>query len=764
MPNDIAKTLAAAATGGGAKVIEITLRLKSDPGNSAALKQLGDQVGQTTRRALKDIDELGQKLVSKVGEWAKSIREQLSKPLELPPVNRTAGNGAATTKLEQSPAGQPATRNQSAARGNEPNTETRSDEAGGGKEGKSRFEKAAEAASHLGSLIQRVGVLTAPDEKTAEARSKDLEYFKNLGETAVDAAAVYTFIKESLATAKAGSALSGAAGVGQTAVTIGAMAGSAAQGGLAITPGIAAAGGLLVAGALAAHDGIKLILNSVNRLGGNFDTLTGAVAEWHATVLRNIELERTITIAQEARKVQLEQLRASQETTRSYYEARERIDESKKYDQEVPRLRLVAEHYRQRFSSIDPQHHVTDRELQLQRHDFALKDRVSATFTYRDTFEEKKKEQETAESVARATRGRNLQLQYKPRMQAVMPAENPEQDVPEGFVWGLKKTFGQQHWGMTDAEKEALHKQHGFGPMGMFVRTKDLNQFRLDRALTADQPSAQPAKIDLQEQLSHEEKSLKLANELRDVARDRSHELQNQLQTMDQQVAAAEQQKAIAEQQVKAEQERLISQKANMSMLTKDQQSTAANILKKFNETKHLSRDDALTLQKLGISQGAIGRSINETLAQGLDPERAKQFKQAGGEEDLDKAQLHLRQSTDDLADTQNDANEALSDFIHALGDFDEAKRKAALAQSAFEKTKAARDGARDPTQPPTGAKQGGETAAAQNIEQGIEAARGEFVAAIHDIGNSAVAAIRAGTAEARATAQRLNEAHKLVG
>jgi hypothetical protein len=406
--------------------------------------------------------------------------------------------------------------------------------------------------------------------------------------------------------------------------------------------------------------------------------------------------------------------------------------------------------------------------------------------TYSDQFGAKQQELHDAINAANATQADNIAhptratalflgqpIVHDNKIDSEGQKKIDEQEaeyVPEGFWHGMGKRarwFGSKV-GLVDSEEQIQARQDA----AVAQQAKDLKENNplagLEKGANGWEhkvsngsvPVATSEPVDLHPQLMQQEHALKLANELRDVARERTTQLQNQLQTMAQQVSAAQQQKALAEQQVKAEQERLISQKANMSMLSQGQQSTAANILKKFNATKHLSRDDALTLQKLGITQGGIGKEINATLAQGLDPELAKQFKAAGGGEELDKAQQRLTESTSDLADAQAQAKQTLQEFREALGQLKDASATTASAEDAVESTRSKMGGYKDPT---GGRGEKGiveHKEATQKVRVAIEGARHEVVSAIHEMGDSVTSVLGAVSAELRGTAQKIKEAH----
>src|SRR5580704_2590102 len=545
------------------------------------------------------------------------------------------------------------------------------------------------------------------------------------------------------------------------AEVVGAVGGVAGLGSAAIIGGAVVAGTVAVEGAAAVGRWVGL-------LGEKYELLTGTVIDWYGSVKRSAELEKQITGLEEAHKAYKEQMKERQEQTRSYYEGRDRIDESKQIQQQAARLGPLAEHFEKRLGDVDKVR--TPRDLEQLQHASARDDQQFVKQNYDKTFQEKQQKLHQAVDQANATLQANLK---NPTRRAVTFLGQPsvhdnridaegqkkidEQEaeyVPEGFWHGLGTPFRKAAGWFGKSDNLADQRL-----AGLELRKDVYDQ----KAVNPTVPDATPQAVDLQPQLSQQERALKLASQLRDVTRDRTMELQNQLQTMSQQVIAAQQQKLAAEQQVKGEQERVISQEAGLSMMTKGQQSAAATILKKFNETKHLSRDDALTLQKLGITQGAIGRGINETLAQGLDPELAKQFKAAGGEEELDKAQQRLTQSTSDLAEAQAQAKDTLQEFREALGQFKDASATTESAQEAVESTRAKMGGYQDPTggRGEKGITEHREGVGGEKVQLAIEGARKEFVDAIHEIGDSISAVIGAVTAEARGTAQRIKQSQQ---
>jgi hypothetical protein len=752
MTSDVGAVLAMAATGVGTKVVDITLRLKADPGNSAVVKQLSDQIGSGTRKAVQEVEDLGQKLVGKANDWATKIRASMSKALEQS-ASGPAPPSKGATKLAEAPAGKASAPAPPASGAVRETAEAKTPDPPGAKEH-------IEAATHLISLMQRIsGATGANNEATKQGQGK-LEQAKSALEGLGDLVAVVTYLKALKGSASAtatGADAVGAAGLGSKALNLGkgALARLGGGEGLAVTAEVAAAGALIVSAGVLVHDGLKTILNLVKGLGGQFDTLTGTLIGWNESIKNSAEIEKQIAIAQSARKELLEQRQVNQETTRSYYEARERIDDAKKFQKEVPSMALVAKHYRSRF---DADSVTTERDLQVQGQRYTREDRQLDTTNYASKFNEKREEQEKAAKVADATRRRNQDLQRHPPMQLIMPAleegKDGDEGIPEGAGWYFRKLIGPTVEPLT--REELRHIPVGQTTIGM----APFAQHQLDQALGPSQPILQPAKINLQDQLSQQEKALTLANELRDTARERSNELQSQLRTMDQQVRAAQQQVAAVREQLEVAKERELSEKARMSMMSKGEQKTATDILKRLAQHQNIDRGQALFLQQHGLVTGSLGHKINDRLAEDLDPEFVKWRKAAGGEESLEDAQNKLAQSMADLADAQKDANKVLADFTVVFGQYKNAGRTALDARLAVEQTKAARDGGRDPTQPSDGEKAQAETiVAAAKVNHRIDAARNDFVAAIHEIGKTAVAAIKAGTAEARATAQRIKQA-----
>ncbi|HEV8000914.1 MAG TPA: hypothetical protein VGP63_13605 [Planctomycetaceae bacterium] len=689
--------------------MEITLQLRADSGNSAVLKQLTEQVKEAAHKAIQEAEHLGEALVKKAHGWAKEMGESITKALEkaaserekserkeVPEPTRVSDKPAAAGReLQAHPEvtqqKTPATPAESSRPQEQP--DAKKPEGAPAKEEKSTTEKVL-GVLHKGTSAAKHANEAASSEKSAVERIAAGAEALEEGHDAIKGTKdVIGVLKKAAAAKEATSAGSTvvqtgtkAVGLGGTIATLGkgALASVGGVGGIVGAAQIAGIGALAVGGGVALHDGVKLLLNKVGFLGGNFDTLSGTVMEWNESTKRSAEIEKKIAETQEAHQKQLEQMHLNQQNTRSVYEARDRIEESQKFQKEAVGMVSVGAHHARRFNAVDPQHVGMERDLQKQDKQYALDDRLFAKETYDKKFAQKEQQQKEAAKTADATQQRNTE-------------------------WKQKAA------GVTD----------------------------------------------LQEQVLQEEKALKLANEMRDLAHGRTVELQNQLATMDQQVRAAEHQVAAAREQVKAEQDKVNSQKAQLSMLSQDQQNTAAQILKNFNQTKHLSREDALTLQTLGVNKGAIGRAIDATLAQGVDSEFAKQFKKAGGEEDLDKSQQHLKDSTDDLADAQRDAGEAVDEFLDALRDFASSADVAVAAQSKYEDTKADKEGYSHPGDLRPGERPKETQNAVKTVKDAIQASQADFAAAIKEIGDAMVTGAKSNAANLRGVATQLNGAHK---
>jgi len=693
--------LAGAAYGpsDSAKVMEISLKLRADSGNAAVLKQLTTQVHDAFTKVVKETEQVGEKLVDKAHEWGKSMGESIRKALEKAASDaeksaRKEGPESRQSAAEkQPPAGRevqahpevsqpksPPTSAEAARAPDQP--EAKKTETAPAKEEKSTTDKVSTLAQKSTSAAKHFGEAASTEKKPAERVAAAVEGAVESREAVKTGMELLNRVK---AVATGGQSVGEVGVKGMiTNLAKGGLASVGGWGGVAGAAQVAGIGAVAIAGGVALHDGFKTLLNKVGFLGGNFDTLSGTVMEWHESTKRSAEIEKKIAETQEAHQQALEQMQRNQQNTRSVYEAKDRIEESQKHQKEAAGLVPVGATYARRFKAVDAEHVGTERDLQKRDRNYAIDDRGFASQQYEKKLEEKGRERDEAAKAADDTRKKNDQ-----------------------------------------------RKQEAAGP------------------------------VDLQKEVLQEEKAVKLANEMRDLAKDRTSELQSQLAAMDQQVRAAEHQVAAAREQVKAEQEKVTAHKAQLSMLSEDQQKAATTILKKFNETKHLSREDALTLQKLGITQGRIGTAINDTMAQGLDPELAKQFKAAGGEEGLEKAQQHLKESTDDLADAQNEAIESLDNFMESLQEFAAASDKAVAAQKQLEKTRSDKEGYSNPNDLQPGEKPRDTAGAVEMVKAAIEAAHADFAKAMNEVADAVVNGSKGQAADANRMAQRIKEAHK---
>jgi len=715
---NISKTLAGAAYGpsDSPKVMEMTLKLRADDGNAAVLKQLTSQVHDAFAKVVKETEQVGAKLVDKAQEWGKSMGESIRKSVEKAAsdaeksVRKEAPEPKPAAAEKQAPAGrevpahQDVTQPKSAptsAEATRPQEqpEAKKPEASPAKEEKSATEKGLTLFQKSTGAAKHISEVASSEKTPVERLSAGADAAVEINEAAKSAKGIFSTVKN---VATAGKPIA-EVGIGGMALNLakGGLASLGGGGGIAAAAQVTGIGALAIGGGVAVHDGFKLLLNKVGILGGHFDTLSGTVLEWNESTKKSAEIEKKIAETQEAHQQALEQMQRNQQNTRSVYEARGRIEESEKVQKEAASMVPVGAHYAKRLKEIDPQHVATERELQKRDQAYAISDRAFAKEQYAISFREKEREQQEAAGTASETDKRNKQPQ--------------------------RNSGGSRTELASDGSQGTIHA----------------------------------SVVDLQEQVLQEEKSVKLANELRDLAKARTTELQSQLTAMDQQVRAAEHQVAAARDQVKAEQDKVTAQKAVLSMLSHDQQKSAADILKKFNDTKHLSRADALTLQKRGITQGRIGTAINETLAQGLDPELAKQIKAAGGEEGLDKAQQQLAESTNALAEAQQQAKQTLQEYMAAIRQFAKSADTAVGAQKHLEDTRSRKEGYSNPEMLRPGEKPHATTSAVEMMKAAIEAANADFGEAMKEVTKAVVNGLKRQAAETSRNAQMLHNAQQ---
>jgi hypothetical protein len=699
-----------------AKVMEIALKLRADGGNAAVLKQLSEQVKEATHKALQEAEHLGEALVKKAHGWGKEIGESLTKALEKAAEarekaeKRDVAAESPHASAEKQPAGRElpahpeASQPKSAAASKEigpqqQSTEKKAEEAPK-KEGESTVDNALTAAQKTASAAKHFGEASSPEKKPVERVSEAIEGVKDAREGAKAAGQVFSHFKD-IATAGKPIAEVGFKGM------VGNL-GKAALGSVGGWSGIAAAGqvagigAVAVGGGIAVHDGFKLLLNKVGILGGHFDTLSGTVMDWNESTKRSAEIEKKIAESQEAHQQALEQMQRNQQNVRSVYEARDRIEESQKHQKEAAGMASLGAHFAGRFKEYAAGHVASESELQERDKKYAAGDRSFAAEQYAKRFEEKERERQEAANLAHDTDLKN-------------------QD----------------------------RKAHPAGKGGA------------ELASNGSQGTVYAGPVDLQEQVLQEEKAVRLATELRGLARDRTAELQSQLAAMDQQVRAAEHQVAASREQVKAEQERELSEKARMSMMSKEDQRRATEIFKKIARGEKIDRSEALLLQQRNLLSGSLGHKASDRLAEDLDPEFVKWRKVAGGEEGLDQAQQHLKDSTEDLAAAQKEALEALEDFMDAVWDFAETADTAVGAQQKYEDTKADKEGYSHPGDLRPGERPKETQSAVKTLKEAIQASQADFAAAIKEIGDAMVTGAKSNAAQLRGVAVQLHGAHK---
>jgi hypothetical protein len=710
------------------RVMELKLKMVADSGNDAVLKQLTTQVHDAFDKMVKDTEHLGEKLVKKSHGWAKSIGESMSKALDkasaqLEKLEAKASSESEAPKAEGSstesheskhysePEAQghpepskpsPNPKSEAEGRSQEAPQEKKSEEPTG-KEKPSRVENALIVAEKGVSFSKHVSAAFDSEKGKLERAGEAVDAAKDAHEVYKAGKELYDSFKGAKTAASVANTtekVATATGLGGTIKNLGstALAGLGGWGGIGAAAQIAGFGAVAVAGGVALHDGFKLLLNKVGFLGGNFDTLSGTVMEWNESTKRSAEIEKKIAETQEAHQKQLEQLQRNEQNTRSVYEAKDRIEESQKFQHEAAEMVPIGARYAQRLNGVDPNNVGSARELHEQDQNLARDDRKVSQDTYAQKLLRKQKEQAEAADIAQGTKERNLKLR-------------------------------QNQGGVSNPQKE--------GEGGIVATT-----------------------VSLQEQLLQEEKSLKLANEMRTMARERTVELGNQLAVMEQQVRAAEHQKAAAQEQVKAEKERELSDKARMSMLSKGDQQTATGIFKNLAHGQRIDRKDAIFLQEHGLTSGTIQHKVNDRMAEDLDPEFVKWRKAAGGEEALDNAQQHLAESTRELAQAQQDAKKTLNDYMQAVQDFAHTSDRAVAAQEKVETTKSDKEGYSNPYALRPGEKPHQTASAVEMVKAAIQAANADSAKALKEIADAVVNGAKQQAAEASRNAQRAKEAN----
>jgi hypothetical protein len=714
-PTGLDNILAGAASGppNRAKVMEITLKLRADSGNAAVLTQLTEQVKSAAHKAIQEAEHLGEALVKKAHGWPKEMGEAITKALEKAAEEREKAERKEPAKKESGHAESPAGREvnphpgpgeaQAAGKVPEP---SRGQEGFGAKKpeeppGKEASGEKGAKTEEVFSLLKNVVKATSPNKEAADAKIEQIERLQSAVEAGQSVAKYGKDFAAMWKAASVGKDGVTALGFGGTALNLakGGLASVGGWGGIAATAQVAGIGAVAIAGGVALHDGFKTLLNKVGFLGGNFDTLSGTVMEWNESTKRSAEIEKKIAESQEAHQQALEQMQRNQQNVRSVYEARERIEESQKHQKEAGGMAELAAQYAGRFKEYGAGRVASERELQERDKKYAAADRSFVAGQYAKKFKEKGTEHAEAAKLAGETDRKNKQ--------------------PRGSQGGASQLASDGSQGRTYT-----------GP------------------------------VDLQEQVLREEKAVKLANEMRDLARDRSAELQSQLAAMDQQVRAAEHQVAATREQLKVEQERELSEKARMSMMSKEDQRTATEIFKKIAQGKKIDRSDALFLQQRNLLSGSLGHKASDRLAEDLDPEFVKWRKAAGGEGGLEKAQEHLAESTHELADEQKKAKQTLQEYMETLGQFAASADTAMQAQKQVEDTKSRKEGYSNPEDLRPGEKRHHTASAVEMMKTIQRDAHADFLGAINEFVETTVTQFKKHAAHVREVKQRLNRAH----
>jgi hypothetical protein len=468
-------------------------------------------------------------------------------------------------------------------------------------------------------------------------------------------------------------------------------------------------------------------------------------------------------------------MRAQQEATRAYYEGREKIRESEKPRREIAAMREASKAYigrypkihskedRAPFDHFDP-NKTTKEELDLQTQEEEEKERFFRNRAHENQQSDLVTEYHTARDRANKTRSHNDALRKGAGGVAIFPGTVPHDPTKPIDAAGQKQ--------IDDAEEKAGIDRGWWARIsGIFSAGERPNALeKEDKDLTGREkaikdnglvPEFKPVPLDLQSQLSQQQESLKVATEIRDMEGERSKELWNQLKTMDSQVHAAKEAVVTARQRLEAEKERTTAQKAEFSMLSAAQQHTARDILHRFNTTGKTSREDALMAKQLGLAHGAVGRAINQTLAEGMDKGFDKEARQAGFYEDEDKAQKALTDTTDRLTKSQEDASDAFDDFTDQLNTFAEWADTVTAETKAVQSTEAEMKGHKDPNESPDGkapAGQGGQPAKQQTAA--IEKAGNAVVAQVDQMGDAVVAQLGRVQAALGNAVQRIKQAN----
>jgi hypothetical protein len=833
MANDIGAILAALASGaqpgsgsnsgrsdeGLNRVMGVTLRLIADPGNAAAAKELTDQVSSAAHKAFQEMDELRGKVRAKTSEWAASVGHTMSSAWQQQSSAHTQATGRIAAELEETHAGKrqapadhhrvrPGSRtvHSERARNSKRSEETASDD-GRAEQFEKRADELGEVGSHLIELAERVAVLNAPDEKTAEQRKNAFKSVKNVFGVADDswkiakgAGKVFKSFSAPATLQKTGAGIVGmaarGAGAAETASTVEGLVGAATASGteaLAGTGAIAAVAGVVGAG-IAVHDILA-------KLTGKFETLTGVVGDWVETTRRNAELEKSIERQQRAREWETERLKQQAEQTQNYFGGRARIEEAQDRQRAVTRYgsRVADVAYGTLFDRMrvgtkgeqelqaraeeSAQRRAEQREYEQERA-LALGRYLTGHAELGETVLVNKQRAELAKRGIVPLKLGEFQKRFPTEAERV--AHQKEIDVAEsavvpgngweGFKHGFKQVWlgaGSTTMSFERAKTEQeLAKVMNLSPVGempedienakrmlgragnspkeidRYIQGK-LEQEGIDPHSSVMGASGEPAKPDMPKQLALEAEQVKLAQHLYDLTQKRQDALLSELATMRQQIQASREKVAAAKEGVRVAQQQSDEQKAGfaVSMSLADQR-IAAGILNEMKSGKDVSREKLMYLEQRGVVTGRIGAHIHAQLAKTLDPGCAKALKDWGIDEELGKKEKELAAATSDLKDRFKEFEGTLKETIGNLFVLGLAGAAGGKTTKQAEQSGAHVGGYPDPNE-------------SQARVNAIKEEGKGFVDALDEMEEATIGAIRAASAKGREAAQRIKQAHE---
>ncbi|HEV3303048.1 MAG TPA: hypothetical protein VG055_25575 [Planctomycetaceae bacterium] len=718
------------------RTVVVTLRLEADKANGEIETRILQQVNGAASRASQAFDAHFKKMIAAANGFGKAMRDALSKAMEA---------GSSEGAFQRAEKAQEALV----------------------KKGISGFGK---VASGVRDLAKDLTVLSATSKESLEKMEESFKKFEAAFGVFEHGLELFERINKVLETTKHLSAGVGGgkkllAGPGDNAggeSGVGSAAGGAATAAVAYAKGIvtklgpageiAGIGAIAIAEGVFVHDAFKMLLNRIGFLGGQFDTLTGTVVEWNDSAKRSAEIEKRIAHSQETRKRAMEQMGEQQERVRRYYEGHEKIEEAHRHVEDAGDLKLTAASFRQRLASKPGP--ITRESLEADRSAEANAEMQLGKDLYLARWN--RLAGRTKDLWGEATKTKQLNDLARGHVGVAVPDEAANEETVDESRRGAVESGIRRAADNTFGRFAAWWTGKGMGAV------YDFRDRQRREATFSGQPHPDPMPLDLQMQLSQQEQLLKTATQLRDLAQERAAALQSQLATSVELVRAAKEQKLAAQEQVAAAQNRVNADKANLAMLPVAQQKAAAKILREMREGKDISTDRLLMLKTSGIVRGAIGRNVDERLAKTLDPEFAKEFKESGGEEDLDKAQQELTRATKKLEEAQTRGNEALENLTGAIDDYLQVSQIVDRTTSEVEATKSDMGHYTNPNEPHPVKQQGvpktGEAKEKQAAAT-IDAAGKDFVAAIERLGFETESAIRKASDKARESAQRIKQA-----